>query len=493
MVGLVSRIKSSLFGYDVLDPRNRRKSTFARVKREDDHLKGGRRERLQETAADLCRNMSLASWMVRRHVDYVAQMRFQARTPDSDLNDEIERLMVRDGRPERADVAGRFSREKIFRLSEVRRVLDGDLGLLKMANGTLQGIQQNHFRDPDSTEDGETWFNGVRINSVGAKLEYGVRSYNPTDQASPVVRISADRMIHYGFFDRFATDQVRGISPIVTALNPLRDVYENFNYALAKAKVHQLFALAFFRESADAIGDIEEIAGSRGTKEEDGEIVEGDEPPEYEVDFSGGPQVFNLDPGDRAEFLESKSPSNEFQSFTQLVVMVALKALDIPYSFYDEKHTNFFGSRAAWLHYERACRDKREDQQEMRRQYTIWKLRQWVLSGELVLPDGMVVDDVEFEWIPKGMPWWDPSKEIRGHVDAIRAGLDTPQRICRMTDTDFYENVKAIKEAQDFAAENDVTLDFGSLGSQAADLAEGPNPASRDEDDDEEEDEEGDE
>ena len=33
---------------------------------------------------------------------------------------------------------------------------------------------------------------------------------------------------------------------------------------------------------------------------------------------------------DRAEFLESKTPSSELQAFTQLVIMVGLKALDIP-------------------------------------------------------------------------------------------------------------------------------------------------------------------
>ena len=35
-----------------------------------------------------------------------------------------------------------------------------------------------------------------------------------------------------------------------------------------------------------------------------------------------------LDPGDKAEFLESKSPSTEFQAFSQVMVSVALKALD---------------------------------------------------------------------------------------------------------------------------------------------------------------------
>ncbi len=42
--------------------------------------------------------------------------------------------------------------------------------------------------------------------------------------------------------------------------------------------------------------------------------------------------------------------------------MIAFKALDIPYTFFDESHTNFSGLRGSWLQYERAAIDKRSDQ-----------------------------------------------------------------------------------------------------------------------------------
>ena len=163
-----------------------------------------------------------------------------------------------------------------------------------------------------------------------------------------------------------------------------------------------------------------------------------------------------MEPGEKMEVIESKTPSGEFQNFTQLVTQLALKSLDIPFSFYDEAHTNFFGSRAAWLHYERSCKDKRDDQVEMRSNYTVWKLNQWVLDGRLMLPDGMQVGDVRFDWIPRGMPWWDPAKEISGSVMAIQNGLDTPQRICRATGTDYFDNIEEIAKAAQFAESQGV-------------------------------------
>lgn len=366
--------------------------------------------------------------------------------------------MAEDNRPANADVAGKFSREKLFRLAEMRRVLDGDTLLVKLNDGRLQGIQADLIEDPADKKDDEEWINGVLVTAVGRALSYAVKVRKGYTESKPDRRIDSTNAIHYGFFDRYAADQVRGFSPLVAALNPLRDVYENFDYALAKAKVSQLFALAFYRDAVEPWDDTEEeITTAVDESGNEVQVTTG-----YKVDFGKGPMTLDLNDGDRAEFLESKTPSTEFQSFTQLIIQVALKALDIPFSFYDESHTNFFGSRAAWLHYERSCRDKRDDQLEMRRNYTVWKLRIWIRDGRLVLPAGMTISDCTFEWQARGMPWWDPSKEVAGNVAAIGAGLDTPQRICKAADSDFYDNIDQIAEAQAYAKSKGVELKFNA-------------------------------
>jgi capsid protein len=471
---------TSRFGYDALEPKGRRKAITSSVFREDYHTRGSRHRGLQENAADLARNLSLAAWMVRRHLDYVSQFEFHGRNEDEALNQQIEKLMLEDSRPARADVAGRFGREKMFRLAEMRRVLDGDTVLIKMRDGRMQGIQADLIKDPETalagSAESEGWISGVKVNDVGRPLAYAIHKRAGYTHTSFVRQVNAPNLIHYGFFERYASDQVRGVSPLTSALNPLRDVYENFNYALAKAKVSQLFALAFFRDSPDSAGYVEEDP-MRGTREATADRPE--EPEGYKVDFGSGPVVMDLEPGDKAEFLESRQPSSEFQAFTTMVIQVALKSLDIPFSFYDESHTNFFGSRAAWLHYERSCKDKRDDQVEMRRNYTVWKLQQWIADGLLVLPSGMMFPEVRFEWVPRGMPWWDPSKEINGHVQAIKSGLDTPQRICRSTGSDYYDNVDEIAKALQYASEKGVSVEFA-----VQQMAE---PVAKDDEEDDEE------
>jgi len=412
---------------------------------------------LQASSADLVRNMSLAGWMVRRHLDYVAQFEFHGRNEDEAINRQIEQLMLEDSRPSRADISGRFTREKLFRLAEARRVLDGDTLLVKLRDGRMQGIQADLVRDPNRIPQNEQWINGVLINGFGRPLAYGIHKRDGYSSTEFARRVNATNLIHYGFFDRYAADQVRGVSPLVSALNPLRDVYENFSFALAKAKVSQLFAMAFYRDSPDSVLPVE-ADPEQGTIDADGDSIE--EPRGFQAFVKSDTRYIDLNPGEKAEVIESKQPSTEFQNFTQLVLQVALKSLDIPFSFYDESHTNFFGSRAAWLHYERSCKDKRDDQIEMRRNYTQWKLQSWIAGGRLVLPTNMRQSDIAFEWVPRGMPWWDPSKEINGHIAAIKAGLDTPQRICRATGTDYFDNVDAISKALAYAEEKGVPVEF---------------------------------
>ncbi len=436
-------------------PSGRRRNPGNIVPREDYYTQGYRRNALQANSADLARNLSLCQWMIRRHLDYVSQFTFHSRTGNAELDARIEALMEIDGRPENMDIAGRFGREKMFRIAEMRRVLDGDVLLVKLNDGRLQGVQADLLANPKDTKPDEQWINGVLITQVGRALAYGVNVRDGLTQTKADRRINATDAILYGFFERFAADQVRGISPLVSAYNSLRDVYENVDYALAKAKISQLFALAMMRDATDAPGEYVGEEESADTPESTGAQQT---PTKPQIDFGNGPIVLDLDPGEKAEVIESRQPSSEFQQFMVLVIQLCLKALDIPFSFYDESHTNFFGSRAAWLHYERSCKDKRDDQIELRRNYTIFKLRQWIRDGLLTLPRGWTVSSVYFEWQARGMPWWDPTKEIRGYAAAIAAGLDTPQRICKATDTDFFDNIDQIALAQEYAKNKGVSL-----------------------------------
>ena len=428
--------------YDAADStKNRRKDIAANTRSEDLILDSAKRAKLQANSQDIARNFSIVAWMVRRHLDYVASFQFHARTPDKVFNDLLEAKVAEWSRPYMFDAAGRHSLQRFLRVAESQAVIKGDVGTLKLASGLVQGIESDRIRNQNGqTIDADgTWVHGVKTNDAGRAIAFSICKRQPYGGWQFERTVSASNLILHGYFDRF--DQVRGISPLASALNSLRDVYENFGYALARAKVEQLFGLVTNRAAADSAGEVSN-SGTEGTERD-----------KFEVNFGFGPIHLDLDIGEDAKFLSSSNPSSQFQAFTTSMLMVCLKSLDIPYSFYDEGHTNFFGSRGAWMHYERSCDPKRQALLELLRRLTVWRIGLMILDGELQLPRGMTSLGVnDWEWVPTGMPWWDPAKEIRGNLMAIAAGLDTPQRICKESGTgDFYDNIDQIADAVEYS------------------------------------------
>jgi capsid protein len=441
VVGNRNRMLSS--GYDSVNPGTKRKSVSSILKHEDRQLKNNDRHKIIGSTRNLCRNFALVAWAIRKHLDYVSAFDFQMRTDDDDLNNQIESLMKVWQRPANCDVCGRHSFSKMLRMFESRRTVDGDVFALKLQTGSLQAIEGDRIRQPDQNTSDGTWYNGIRVNLAGATAEYALWDRdNVSDRFQFSRNVPARNMIQHGYFDRF--DQVRGVSPLAAAINSFQDVYEGIDYALAKMKVEQLFALVFKRDAEVGMGT------TSGTESEG-----------YEVNFGNGPVQLDLNPGDDAQFLKTDNPGSNTREFINMVLSIAMKALDLPYNFFDESHTNFFGSRSAWLLYDRSCQHKRADVLELLRKVTVWKLQQWIVSGDLRLPQGMTVGDLQFEWVHRGMPWWDPAKEINGAVAAIKAGLDNPYRICKETGRGEYEeNVDAIAKAMAYAREKGVPLEF---------------------------------
>ena len=219
---------------------------------------------------------------------------------------------------------------------------------------------------------------------------------------------------------------------MIASLNRFQDTYEGFDYAHARAKVAQLFGIVFTRE-----------ATSQGFGQVTGEDTTGDgNNDRYSTSLGTKNWLLDMNPGEDAKFLENKTPAPEFQQFSAMMIKVALKSLDLPYSFFDESVGNFFGNKAAITLYLQSCRDKRADVQQLLKRLTLWRLRLAIEDGDIVLPREVTTfDDIKFEWLPAGVPWFDP-RDVRGDVDAIKAGLTTRTEVrANRFGDDWEENV----------------------------------------------------
>lgn len=439
----------SMFGrYIAAEPNDRRRDPGTRIRSSDAILDETKRKRVIEGGRELWRNYSVAAWAIRKHLDYVSTFTFQAATENPKLNQELESLMKWWSRRENCDVARRHPMRRIIRLLELRRTIDGDVWPIKLVDGRLQIIEGDRVRNPErrdrvNIQDVESLIHGVRLGPGGEFKSIAVHKRHQSGRYEFEREVAARNFYHLGYFDGF--DQVRGVSPLAAAIAHYQDAHEVSDYALAKAKVTQLFALAITRQMAD--GDDYDEAGA-----------------DYDVDFGKGPIQLDLDPGDEASFLESKHPSTEFQAFLTMTLQAALKSLDIPWSFYDEGYTNFFGSKAALIQYQLSAKAKRDDLKDFLDHITGWRIAKWVARGALTLPRGWTVGDLNWDWIPGGVPWWDTQKEVAGEVAAIEAGLKTRSEVRRERHGDDWRDVvRKLKEEKDFLKEQ------GLLEEQAVD------------------------
>lgn len=464
--GLLTRasgaVKGYLFGYDAVEEKGRRKSTPPQNRTEDRELTPTQRYRLVATTRDIQRNFSIAAWAIRKHLDYVSTFRFQARTGNKALDQEIERLMRWRSRKQNCDYSKRHPLPRLVRMWEERRTIDGDILINRLADGRIQSIEGDRIRNPigmmPPEVKPENVVHGVEINPAsGETLRYLISDRKPnTDTLAFSGTVNGRFADLLAYYTRL--DQVRGVAPLAPAVNTLRDTYENFDYALAKAKVAQLFALVFTRQADDGepITSVSESAEST------------DENPRYEVDLGRGPQILEMDPGDDAEFLESNQPSDQFQSFTTTMIGVALKALDIPLSFYDEGQANFSSGRQAWILYEQSATSKRNDLRDVLDNCTAFWLAGWILDESLILPGGMLLRDIRWEWVHAGIPWMDPLKEITADIAAVRNGMDSRTRQLKERGLDYEEIIDELAAEEKYAAEKGVSLSTDTIDLAAA-------------------------
>jgi capsid protein len=471
IAGIPGRMLSSLGGmlggpspgYDAVKPKGKRANVLGRTLSEDLELRQLQRRQLSTTIRDLNRNFSVVAWMIRQHLDYVSTFHFRSKTGNKELDGEIQSLMEWYSRPENCDPAGRHRFARLVRMWEMRRVIDGDVLVNRLADGKIQTIEGDRiqttggipFADLGITDPNYV-VNGVWTTPAGKAISYMVWRRPPQWTGLEWDRAVSARFADLlGYFDRY--DQVRGISPIAAAANQFRDLYEGFDYALVKAKVTQLFGIVTTREGSEELGEPEvpPVPSVDGTTSPP---VEPDSSKYGDIDFGKGPVMFDLDPGDKVDVIESKQPSDQFQSFTQAMVLVALKSLDIPYSFFSEEFTNYSGARLAAIQYEQSVKIKRGDIKSLLDKITAWRLGLFIADGDLKLPKGMKPRDLKWEWSHGSVAWYDPAKEVTGAVAAVNAGFSSPQRECKKLGLDFFEIIDERAAAEEYAKKQGVII-----------------------------------
>lgn len=485
--------------YDAIKTTGRRRRPSTTLSAEHVVLPDSKRRSLMATVQDQIRNASVCAWMIRRHLDYVSKFKFLFRHENEALQKLVNRLFDWHAQPKNFDIAERFGREESFRMFEMEKVSAGDAGFITITNLLkLQSIEGDLIAKPTSGK-----WNGKSSEPIPDEVKTDVlencgvimdperpgrvakfclcnRGKDGTQVAFDHLE-PAENVIFGGYFTRFSS-QVRGVSPLTTAINLIQDAYEGVDFNLAKAKVHAIFGIAIMRDFT-GFTDQEEVAGWGGASGVKTGATENEKTAETSTDgtksISASLQeikpnemmLVDMDTKGKLDTIESRTPSAEFREFTAVVIRLALLALDIPYSAYDSAAASFAGMIADNNLYEVSCAWKREKNLWSRIEYSNWLLasawehQDWKLK-EVATKAGVSLSELQqsVEWIAAGFPWLQKLQEVQGDIKAISVGLDNPIDACKRRSGDFFQNVLKISEAIEFAKKHNVPLMIGEPG-----------------------------
>lgn len=494
--------------YDAVSDKGRRRAPSNKLAAEHVILPNSKRRKMLSTVQDQQRNASLAGWMVRHHLDYVSRFKLQFRTKNEALNKLVSRIFDWHARPRNFDIAGRMGREETFRMFEAEKVTAGDVALIKLANVKMQAIEADMLAFPT---------NGKKI--AGNPGQYAAldekelalieKETGAVMDPSAPGRVAkwcicnrgwdgksicfdhiedSENVLFDAYYTRFSS-QVRGVSPLSSAINSLQDLHENFEWALLKAKVHSIFGVAIMRDYAGAGTDQEEIGMMGGASgittgaDENLAATEANEAGTKAVSSTlqkltpDSMLMVDLESKGRIDTIESKTPSGEFQSFSDMMIRVVMLALDIPFSAYNTGDSSFAAMIADQELYEVACKWKRDKNKWVRQDYSDWLLEQcW--NGKLGFPLRAVAEAAGFkhlrdlqeevEWVPNGTPWLQKANEIEGDTKAIAIGADNALDVCKRRGGDFFENIDKQAQAEAYAKSKGVMLFKGLPGQSEA-------------------------
>ena len=466
--------------YEAVANTERRKTKQAGQKPHADRvLDVGKRKIGENAAQDALENIPLAGWMIRRHLDSVANFYFEV---DTTIKDEKVRKQILDllewhGKARNFDAARRHSRDEMVRLLEIAKVIDGDGLWSKITRknspryGSVQLFEGTRIKKPTVglpkylAQEGVVTDLGLELDEYGGVKSYIVCKYNKRGTNLEFDRrIMSKDAIYSGYFERYA--QTRGVSPLMAAINSLLDIKESQEFQMLKIKLHALFGVAITTKMLDAETGDGLPSSASGVEDESGyDADESTADVQREIDFSKGPMLLNLDEGEDAKTIESNTPPESVKAFTELAIRCALLAFDIPYTMFDGNKSTFAQVVADRKLYSVSVLNKRKKNKEVLEQYLDWKLADWCENGDIDADYLDIRDSVKVCSMPD--PWLDAVNEIQFEERAIAIGLKSIPGVARERGIDAFEVLEQQAQFLNRAKELNVPIYVGDPGARS--------------------------
>lgn len=316
-----------------------------------------------------------------------------------------------------------------------------------------------------ATADTDLWAGIEYVRATGEPLAYHVAE---DGYGAAAVRVPAEDMLH--IFQHLRPGQIRGVTPLASAILVARAMSD---YTQSELDASKMAAKYLAIVTSD---DLQSFQAARG-------IVGGKAPASNQarIEYLENSIIEYLRPGEKIEFASPAArPSDSFDRFNRFAIRMVSVAIDVDYAMLsgDYQGINYSTSKAmrgdsrlllaphSFMHAAHFLRPV------FRRWLDTEALTQDYLPSYWQNPRGYQAGI----WIPPGQPSVDPQRDGRADIEAIAAGLKSPQEAILARGGDPEEVLAQIAAWQRSLARHGVELGkvSGSLSSTPSALEAQP-------------------
>jgi capsid protein len=468
--------RSRQFNYDAVSNKGRRRAPTVAKRAEGKVLKKADAKKLQATIYDLVRNDPAAAWTYNKFLDHTTTFHFQSNTGNAEFDTGLERAMERWSRKRNCDITGRDDLQSMIRCWGSGIALDGDSMLVKLSGYQLQGIESDRITNKNLINEGDSNIpdivkelsksgvdDGLIVDKYGRVMQYVVCRRSEKQNTSFVFDqlYNAEDIIFDGNFFRF--DQRRGVSPFASAVNIFQDIKEIDEAQLIKCKKHAMHGIAIYSDAEESGYNESHVYDTDGDDTADAEESEMQSGPRYDFELDAGLKL-ELEPGDKIDMFESKTPSQEYKEYSQLMLRKGMLSFFVPFTFFDSSGTSYSTMRQDRAEFRISIAPFRRKCKAALTEIAEWVIPHLIKKYRLKVPENFSIDTIPFEWVPQAEIYLDEGKEVDAALKRIAGGLSDLPTEHRRRGTDFYDSAR--NQAQAIRYVNKTPIRYFTINGQ---------------------------
>lgn len=410
-------------------------------------------------ARDLERNSDVMNSVLGAYKRNVIGSGFQlqAKTPNADLNKELERLWKKWCKARNCDVTGQQSLNQMLRMAVVRKKVDGGILFVKrytrdgIVPFSLQMIEVDELDNLQSFPDkaGHRVIGGIEYNAYNRPVGYWIRQYEIDGYSlGKSVYVKADDVIFY--YSKKRPSQIREMSDMSQTITRIRDVNEFITAVSVKQRIEACLAV-FIKKALPVSGVGRSSTGSTEKRFD------------YEGKTLSPGMIRELNTGDDVEVVNPTGQSADATSFVKLQqrLVGAGQGLSYEATSRDMSETNYASARQGAIEDEMTFQEEKEMILSILDEIYETFVISCFLSGAVTVSGDFWAQKDDFlmhEWIQPPKKWIDPQKESGAMKTAMNIGVKTYKQIAAENGTDWRTQIDDMAEVLEYAAEKGIDL-----------------------------------